>query len=278
MKRIVRVSIIIPVYNIKPFLPEALDSVLRQTYKNLEIIVIDDGSTDGSSKVCEEYANKDKRIKLIQQPHMGLSAARNTGLNLMTGEVVAFLDSDDACHPDFIRKMVSTMAREKTDIVICKASIYHTRKRMHQTGKEVISPSIKKGNYNRTDALRALADGSINPGVWNKLYRKALWRNVRFPVGHVHEDVDTLYKVFDLCNRVAVLERPLYLYRKRNDSISSHVTLTFIDDFLLANLHFESFIIRNTPEIYTDEHLRRRRQIVLRQLVFLYARASLFAK
>lgn len=97
---------------VSPYLPEALDSVIHQTYKNLEIIIIDDGSTDGSGRICDEYAGKDCRIRLIHQENKGLSAARNAGLNIMTGDVIAFLDSDDAYHPEYIEIMLAAMNRE----------------------------------------------------------------------------------------------------------------------------------------------------------------------
>ena len=105
------VSIIIPVYNVAPYLVEALDSVVHQSYGNLEIIIIDDGSTDGSAEICDDYARRDRRIRLIHQENKGIGAARNVGLDIMNGEAVAFLDSDDAYDPDFIEAMVSAMAR-----------------------------------------------------------------------------------------------------------------------------------------------------------------------
>ncbi len=215
------VSVIIPVYNVAPYLRESLASAIHQTYKGLEIIIIDDGSTDGSGDICEEYAARDERIRLIHQENKGLSAARNAGLNIMTGDVIAFLDSDDAYHPDYIRTMLETMHREKTDIVICGYSKQKTegKLRFEEVGRT--GPSLHKGKYNRIEALCALADMKLNHGVWNKLYKSGLWNNIRFPEGYVYEEVRTTYRILDSINSLAVIDQPLYLYRDRPESITN---------------------------------------------------------
>ena len=118
------VSVIIPVYNVAPYLEEALESVINQSYNNLEILVIDDGSTDGSEIICEEYAARDKRIRVIHQVNGGLSDARNTGLDLAAGEYIAFLDPDDAYRPDMIAVMLGALLRNQADISICSYSTY----------------------------------------------------------------------------------------------------------------------------------------------------------
>ena len=194
------VSIIIPVYNVKEYLAEALDSVVNQTYRNLEIIIIDDGSTDGSGAICNEYAARDARIRLIRQENKGLSAARNAGLEVMTGEAAAFLDSDDAYHPDYIAGLVGTMLREAADLVVCKYMICHTVDTMtsvQYTGKAL--PVISAGAYDRISALQKLADSELNVMVWNKLYLSRLWRNIRFSEGHVYEDNEVAYMILDQC-------------------------------------------------------------------------------
>ena len=109
-----KISIIVPAYNVESWLNRCIDSILSQEYSNLEIIIVDDGSTDGSSKICDEYAEKDKRVHLIHQENQGLSAARNAGLYIMTGEIVAFLDSDDKYHPDFISSMLHAMQQNNS--------------------------------------------------------------------------------------------------------------------------------------------------------------------
>ncbi len=159
------VSIIIPVFNVAPYLCEGLDSVINQKYKELEIIIIDDGSTDGSENICDEYAKKDERIKVVHQENRGLSAARNVGLDIMTGEVVAFLDPDDAFYLDFIKTMVITMVLEKSDIVICKFSIQTTVEKLEYDGSGAIYPKLSKKRYDRISALHHVIDGTIDVAV-----------------------------------------------------------------------------------------------------------------
>ncbi len=161
MKRTVDlVCVIIPVFNVFPYLKESLDSVIYQTFENLEIIIIDDGSTDGSGRICDEYAANDERIKVIHQKNKGLSVAHNAGLDVMTGDVVAFLDSDDVYHLDFIRKMVGMMYCEEIGIVICKYSTHYNDEKRDLDGK--IRPFTDQGLYDRDQALRLLADGLID--------------------------------------------------------------------------------------------------------------------
>lgn len=268
------VSVIIPVYNVKPYLAEAMDSVLSQTYPNLEIIVVDDGSTDGSGEICDRYAEKDSRITLIRQENKGLSGARNTGLDRMHGEAVAFLDSDDIYHPDFIRAMTEAMIRENFDIVLCKYTEHETTGPIRPTGREKTKPLTRQTSYNRAEALRALADRSINMTVWNKLYRRELWDKVRFPEGHVYEDEDTLYRVFVLSETLCVLNRALYRYRKRPQSITRISSRKNLQDHYLAHLHFTAFIEANIPEIFTEEHLVKMNQSYLNQKIVLFIRNS----
>ena len=268
------VSVIIPVYNVKPYLAEAMDSVLSQTYPNLEIIVVDDGSTDGSGEICDRYAEKDSRITLIRQENKGLSGARNTGLDRMHGEAVAFLDSDDVYHPDFIRAMTETMIRENSDIVLCKCTQHETTGPIRPNGREKAEPPTTQTRYNRAEALRALADRSINMSVWNKLYRRELWDTVRFPEGHVYEDLDTLYRVFNLCETLCVLDQALYRYRIRPQSITRTSTRKNLQDHYLAHSHFISFIKANIPEIFSDEHILKMNQSYINQKIVLFIRNS----
>ncbi len=266
----VLVSIIIPVFNVRPYLIEALDSVLHQSYSKLEILVIDDGSTDGSGKICDEYSKKDKRIRIFHQENKGLSAARNVGLRMMSGEVVAFLDSDDAYHSFFIEKMVNAMIQEKVDLVVCKYTTHHTTGLLRHADKEKAMSMMESGTYNRVSALRALIDGKINYSIWNKLYVRELWNDIRFLEGHVHEDIDATLRVFDLCKRINILDEPLYLHRKRFGSITDTHSLKNIRDRISSYSRFESFVKRYTPEIFTTEQLAMCKQQQIKQMTNIY--------
>ena len=252
------VSVIIPVFNVRPYLAEALDSVLRQTYEHLEILLIDDGSADGSGEMCDEYARRDGRIRVIHQANRGLSGARNAGLNAMTGDAVVFLDPDDALRPDYVQKMAEAMVREGAELVLCKYEEHRTDGRMERTGRERAKPLIGEGLYDREEALRALVDERLNKSVWNKLYSRRLWENIRYPDGHVYEDIATTFRILDLCRTVYVLDEPLYLHRIRPGSITGSHLPEKSRDWLLAWSQFDAFIETHTPEIFTPKQLKKK--------------------
>ncbi len=264
------VSVIIPVYNVAPFLSEALDSVLRQTWTNLEIIIVDDGSTDGSGKICDRYAQGDRRVLLIRQENRGLSAARNAGLDRMSGDVVAFLDPDDAFDPSFIGEMLAAMTRESADVAVCRYTVHHTLGRMERSGHEKANPSIRAGVYDRVSALRSLAECTLNKAVWNKIYRSALWKDIRFPEGHVYEDRETAYRIIDRGERVCVLDGALYLHRKWSGSITAAPAPDKLDDLMLAQSRVLSFIRERSPEVFPDEAADRYRRRLLSFLIHMY--------
>lgn len=267
MKHASVISVIIPVYNVRPYLAEALDSVLGQTWKNLEIILIDDGSADGSGEICDAYARRDSRVRVIHQENQGLSCARNAGLDAMTGRAIVFLDPDDAYHPDFVRRMAAAMARTKADLVQCRFTVHKTGGRLKDSRLKRSRPAAAPGIYGRADALRALAGGRLNVNVWNKLYKRELWNDIRFPAGHNYEDIDTAFRIFDRCRTVCVLDTPLYLYRRRPGSITSVFSQVNTEDRILAFRHFEAFIEANTPAVFGPEHLTRWRQARLNGMI-----------
>ena len=278
MKSDILVSIIIPVYNVSSFLVESLDSVLQQTYSNLEVIIVDDGSSDGSAEICEKYAKRDHRIRLIHQSNQGLSSARNRGLDIMTGDVVAFLDSDDAYTPSFIYAMISVMHKEQADIVTCRALKRYTKSRMRIFDHDLMNQSHSIKVLNRNEALRALSDGLISHGVWNKLYKRHLWENIRFPVGHVFEDLDTTFRILAHSDKICILEQQLYLYRQHSTSITKTFSQHNISDRILAEEHFLSFIRSSTPAVYTEEDVNKRLLHRFRMMIYLYGKYILKAE
>lgn len=247
------VSVIIPVFNVEPYLCECLDSVLRQSYRELEIIIVDDGSTDGSGSICDNYQKMDRRIKVIHQENCGLSAARNTGLNAMHGEIVSFLDSDDAFLPKMIETMVDNMAIANADIVVCGYYVRHIDKHRRKTQLSVklsktamIIPS--------EEALRSIVKGRINVTVWNKIYKKSLFESLRFEEGHVYEDLLIMPHIIERANKVLIIEDPLVIYRRRSNSISSSRSTRNTIDHLYSKKKMEDYIINNTPRVFTEKH------------------------
>ena len=274
------ISIIIPVYNVVSYLREALDSAIHQTYENLEIIIIDDGSTDGAGEICDEYSD-DSRVIIIHQMHQGVSAARNTGLDLARGEYIAFLDPDDAYHLSFIRSMLEAAFRENVGIVICKYYQLQTSKQMDASEKRMILPSAKPGAYSRKDAIISLFEGQLQIKIWSMLYKRELWEKQRFPTEYdVAEDVISLYSIFDLCNLVYVIEQPLYFYRKRSESLSAIYTEKIIQDRIRACHFIEHFVGSHIPEIFSSEHLNEcnRRTLCLLMNEYGHVKKSAFAK
>ena len=266
------VSVIIPVYNVKEYLAKALDSTINQSYKNLEIIVIDDGSTDGCSEICDLYAAKDKRIQVIHQQNKGLSCARNAGLDMMHGEMVCFLDPDDSFHLDFVKELYTALREQDADISICK---YTTESKLEKQRFPLIlissiEPQIKPGTYNRIQALNNLADNIINVSVWNKLYKSSLWNTIRFPDRHNYEDLDTSYKVMELCKRVCAIDKVLYFHIRRPQSITCTNTIKNIHDRLRAGLHFKEFIQSKSPEIFSKELSRKWDSKILNSMIIGY--------
>ena len=160
MNQSLLVSVIIPVYNVKPYICESLESVINQTYQNLEIIVVDDGSTDGSGEICNYYKHKDSRICVIHQENRGLSEARNTGLDTMHGEAVAFLDSDDALLPNMIEIMVQNMISTESDIVACGFFISQTVERLTKEHYNDVF-SIENRVVSSQEGLRLLMDNKV---------------------------------------------------------------------------------------------------------------------
>ncbi len=263
------VSVIIPVYNVYSYIREALESVIHQSYPYLEILIIDDGSTDGSELICDEY-KRDPRVRVIHQANKGLSAARNTGLDIMTGDFVAFLDPDDAYHTDFIQNMISALLQNEADLVICNYSKIKTTGLLTQGDKRK-SPFIRTGVYDRCKALRALADNYFDHSIWNKLYRCEIWRDIRFPDGHVYEDMEIGYLLINKCNTVYVMDDILYLHRIRTGSITQTKSINNILDLLYAVSKVEDFLRRNTPGIFSEEQLTRKKAKKLSIMMRAYA-------
>ena len=214
------VSIIVPVYNVEKYLQRAIDSACHQDYKNLQIILIDDGSTDCSGQICDDAAKKDDRIVVIHQNNRGLGPARNAGLQRATGDYLAFLDSDDWMAPTMISELVQIAEDRGLDIIVGQLFV--------DDGKECQANYIRNINkcsveiYNQQTALKFLINDSyIKSHAWNKLYRKEVFDSVTYPDNKLpYEDIATTYKTFMHASKIGVYNKPLYYYFQREESLS----------------------------------------------------------
>ena len=210
-----KVSIVVPIYNVEKFLVRCIDSIVNQTYSNLEIILVDDQSPDNCGAICDDYARKDDRIKVIHQENKGLSGARNSGIDIATGDYIAFIDSDDFIASDYVETLLDTLIKTGADIVQCYYQRFNNEDECKTTDnsnvviKEYSSLEYLK-NHNRSNVMTAC----------NKLYKIALFSKIRYPLGKIHEDLATTYKVIDISNKVAVIDKILYYYYDNYESIS----------------------------------------------------------
>ncbi len=265
------ISIIVPVYNVEPYLQEALDSLKKQTYQDLEILLIDDGSTDGSGEICDEYTLCDKRFSVFHQENHGLSAARNIGLNLIHGQYVTFLDPDDAFYPEMIERMLEAIITTGADLVICGFDVYRTEKRMGFQ-RAFMSHHFKYAEqFSSSEALNRLISGSLTTAVWNKLYKKNLWENVRFLEDHVYEETGAMHLILEQCQSVTTLPQTLVMHRKRRGSITASFDEKSILDWFLAYDLLQNYVNAHTSDVFRLESVFDFHERYLRSMIVLYA-------
>ncbi len=246
------VSVIIPVYNVRPYLREALDSVINQTYRNLEIIIVDDGSTDGSGVICDEY-KKDSRVRVIHQENRGLSGARNTGLDEMTGEYVAFLDPDDALHPDMVEVMMEALLRHGAELAVCGYNTFKTEGSLQQAKRGTCFQFEKEEEYTGAEAFQKVLQGRIPEFAWNKLYKKTIWSQLRYPEDHVYEDIYVIPYGMDYCERTVVIPQILADHRKKKGSITQIFTFRNIKDKILAIKNVNEYANSMLPSVSSGD-------------------------
>ena len=220
------ISIIVPVYNVEKYLRECLDSILNQTYKNIEVIVINDGSTDNSRNICDEYQKKDNRLKVINQKNCGLSATRNKGIKESRGKYLSFIDSDDVINHNMIELLHKELIKNKCDIAICKFN-YFTNK-FKEKNKEYKIEILNQDQFLKS----LLIDKEIASQACNKLYKKGLFNNIKYPLGKIYEDIGTTYKLGLQANKIIYLNIELYGYRQRNNSYVNNLKKTSLIDYI----------------------------------------------
>lgn len=209
------ISVIVPVYNVAPYLDRCIQSIVDQTYPNLEIILVDDGSPGNCPAMCDAWAERDNRIRVIHKPNGGLSDARNAGMAVATGELMVFVDSDDWIAPDMYEHLYQRLSEDNSDIAACGVQMVWENK----TPSRMLT---RDGNcvLNQEEAMRAIIEESwLKQPVWYKLYKTVLVRDILFPKGKYHEDVFWSYQAIGRAQRVSVSDHIGYYYLQRGGSI-----------------------------------------------------------
>lgn len=210
-----KISVIVPIYNVEKYLKQCLDSILIQTYKNLEIILVNDGSTDNSLKICEEYCKKDRRFKLINKRNGGLSDARNVAIDVASGKYLICIDSDDYISKDLIATLYMDIKNNQSDIAVSGfLPVYDNM--IVEDDFDVDGLKI----FNTEEALETmLYQKDCTTSAWGKLYKTSLFEGIRYPKGKICEDLDTTYKLFDKADIITIRKDKMYYYRQRKNSI-----------------------------------------------------------
>lgn len=256
------ISVIVPIYNVEKYIKKCIDSIINQTYKNLEIILVNDGSPDECGKICDEYERIDSRIVVIHKENGGLSDARNAGLKVMHGKYVAFVDSDDWIEPEMYQRLYENMVTFHADMSFAGV----TDDVIDENG---IERSVKTSDYgekpfseNKIAAMKRYFHGSW--AAWDKLYKASLFDNVRFPVGEINEDEAIVIELLEQCDRVCYTNEVFYHYIKRANSGS--ITMS---DFSKKKLAWQEHCANNLkmiqekyPELEKDAAFRYRNSLL----------------
>lgn len=268
------ISIIIPVYNVKDYLERSVKSVLEQTYRNLEVILIDDGSTDGSGKICDEIAEMDSRVKVFHIENQGAAVARNVGIEVSTGEYIGFIDSDDFISPQMYDCLYEGMTSGNADVVCCG---YSENIPVLCDGTEIEFVEI-----NKIEAIRNILQGIepkvFNCAVWNKLYSCKAIKNYRFPDGMLNEDICSLTEIFDGVNIVKYTTVPFYVYNTGRMSSETNTYLTGKAVRYQKSVADRAFLFERRTEILIKNQLFEEAIIDVKRVVYYAIKGlSLFA-
>jgi len=227
------ISIVLPIYNVEKYLIDCIESVINQSYRNIEIILVDDGSSDRSGAICDEYKDKDSRIKVIHKENGGLSDARNSGLKISTGEYITFIDSDDCIGLNYIDILVKMIEKYDAEIAICNYN--HVEESFSFNHEKSTDNTSMIYEYNNIECIKNMYLANkqgLEFLAWGKLYSKKLFteNGIIYPKGKIHEDTFTTYKVIYNAKKIVFNDTKLYFYRKRNGSImNSQFSIKFLN-------------------------------------------------
>lgn len=251
MEQQARISVIVPIYKVEAFLPKCVESILGQTYPNLEVILVDDGSPDGCGALCDAYAQSDSRVRVIHKENGGLSDARNAGIEAATGDYLAFVDSDDWLEPDAYEAMLAAMQRHRARLVC--AGRYDEDE---TTGARVVGlcPEREEAVSGVEAARRVFHWNRMDSSACDKLYARSLFDGIRYPVGRVCEDMPVTYRLMLRAESVVLLPKPVYHYRHRASSITMSQTSEKSFHYYQNSVMIYEAVKANVPELEPDAH------------------------
>ncbi len=255
-----KISVIVPVYKVEEYLDKCVESIVNQTYKNLEIILVDDGSPDNCPKMCDEWAKKDERIRVIHKQNGGLSDARNAGIDVATGEFMAFVDSDDYIALDMYEKLYTVLKNNDADVSICSF------KSVDENGKEIDKYKdikyVENEILDNEQAVNKLFESKNMAFViaWNKLYKKDIFNNIYFAKGRIHEDEFAAHHILNASKKIACITDKLYLYCRRDVSIMGSkrnirhldVGLAMIDRYYFLKEKYPYLTKKQAQKVYAQ--------------------------
>jgi glycosyltransferase involved in cell wall biosynthesis len=246
-----KISIIVPVYKVERYIHKCIDSILNQTFKEFELLLINDGSPDRCGEICEEYASLDSRVKVIHKKNGGLSDARNKGLDHATGDYIGFVDSDDWIEKDMFELLYNMCIENNCEIGVCTSTI-------HYPHKQVINGKHPLTILDRKNAMRTMLEGKLfDEVVWTKLFKRSLLENIRFTVGTIYEDTDFTYKVIHKSKKICCIGAPKYNYIKRENSSM---------DLAIKNINIDSVLIYDEMYKFINEHYKELNSLVALKL------------
>lgn len=257
-----KISVIVPIYNTEKYLHKCIDSILNQTFKDLEVILVDDGSTDSSGAICDEYSKKDNRVVVVHKPNGGLSDARNAGIDVAKGEYISFIDSDD-----FITQTMMETMYELAQKMGAEISITGRINRFEFNNREIVDFKLDEEKiYSKEEAVQQiLIRNEIDVSVCDKLFKKTLFDHIRFPVGETNEDCAIIFRVILNARTLAHTSTADYYYCHRNNSISSSLNIKKML-FLLKNAEQNRQLIQTElPQLTTEAILY---QVFANQIVY----------
>lgn len=245
-------SIVVPVYNVEKYIGKCLYSIIKQSYRNIEVIVIDDGSTDGSGAICDEIAAEDNRIKVVHTSNKGVSAARNLGISLVNGQYLAFVDADDYIEENMYQVLLDDIQRYEADISMC--NVYHRRNRKHVFQNEDENIKIYTGiemleHFYGNDYVLAVV-------VWNKVYKRELFQDISFPEGLTREDEFVMHKVIYYAKSISFRNEGLYHYLTHKGSITRQKDLGRLNRLIAVEDRLLFFRDKEMPKLYYLSLLR----------------------